>query len=307
MEEKLCFVQFLHPGPEHSPGANEIMPWNEGPHKRKFMLAKGKYMVQPEDTAKEEKITFWGEWEAPSKPTPLNPTPEQQKDGYPSYLQEPKLEELPKNFQKLQNTDPYVFGKQFLYMGCQQNTIKGATQLRYLEKGSVVLFGSSKNDEFLLDTVFVVKGYIDHDVSNFEEKLKANVSSVYWDVTVKPWYKGDCGFSGCQKEEKTAGCRGDEKQTWRLYFGATIHDRENDMFSFFPCKPDSEEKGFPRPAIQIQDIINGEITQGKKLNRMYPKDHGRIKELWREVVTQVQDKGLALGVYAEEPSCLTLS
>lgn len=298
-KEKLCFVQFLHPGPEHSPGKIAIMPWNERKHKRKFILANGKHVPKPGDTPKVGEITFWGEWEAPSKATPLNPSPANKAKGYPSYLQEPILEEIPKDFQNLQNTDPYVFGEQFLYIGCQQTTKVGTTQLRYLKNGSVILFGSSKNKEFILDTVFVVKDYIDHDASNFESILKNKVSSTYWNVTVLPWYKDEYGKPGCGNEEEPPVC-GNNKQSYRLYFGATYENHENGMFSFFPCKPDSKDKGFARPVIKLKGVVNGKIKQGKRLN---PKTSVEdVKELWQEVVDQVKCLGLELGTHADEPS-----
>jgi hypothetical protein len=54
----------------------------------------------------------------------------------------------------MQNTDPFVFGDQFHYTGCLQHTKRGATQLRYLDRGSVILFGSCREKrDFVVDTV----------------------------------------------------------------------------------------------------------------------------------------------------------
>ncbi len=49
-------------------------------------------------------------------------------------------------------------------MGCQQNTKRGATQLRYLDRGSVILFGSCVNGSLVLDTVFVADSWEDHSI-----------------------------------------------------------------------------------------------------------------------------------------------
>jgi hypothetical protein len=58
------FVQFPHPGGEHNPKA-DVMPWNTGGHRRKFMIAPGRYKTGDGSIAESE-LVFWGEWEAPS-------------------------------------------------------------------------------------------------------------------------------------------------------------------------------------------------------------------------------------------------
>ena len=37
MQDKLCFVQFMHTGGEHRPAADGRMQWNDGAHRRKFL------------------------------------------------------------------------------------------------------------------------------------------------------------------------------------------------------------------------------------------------------------------------------
>ena len=44
--EKLCFVQFLHPGGEHRPDDGSLKNWNTGPQKRKFARIAGKLNEQ---------------------------------------------------------------------------------------------------------------------------------------------------------------------------------------------------------------------------------------------------------------------
>ncbi len=41
------------------------MPWNMGPHKRKFLISAGRY-VQADGRRREGEVVFWGEWELPS-------------------------------------------------------------------------------------------------------------------------------------------------------------------------------------------------------------------------------------------------
>jgi hypothetical protein len=81
----------------------------------------------------------------------------------------------PASYHRLQNTDPFVFGERFLFTICQQHTATGPTQLRFLERGSVILFGSSVGRRFVLDTVFVVSRWIDHDHASYQQKLEGQV------------------------------------------------------------------------------------------------------------------------------------
>jgi len=151
MDEKLCMVQFLHPGGEHRPDVGAVKRWNTREHKRKFLVRPGKYVADAKLLAGE--IEFWGEWEPESRVVKAiaDPTPHSPRFIYDPYYV------LPDSYVGLQNTDPFVFGEQFQYTGCQQRTSNGATQLRFLSRGSVILFGSCENrNAFTLDTVFVV-------------------------------------------------------------------------------------------------------------------------------------------------------
>jgi hypothetical protein len=58
------FVQFPHPGQEHDP-ATDDMPWNTGPHRRKFLVAHGRYL-DGTDGVEDAELVLWGEWEPPS-------------------------------------------------------------------------------------------------------------------------------------------------------------------------------------------------------------------------------------------------
>lgn len=86
-----------------------------------------------------------------------------------------------------------MFGEQFHYTGCLQHTSKGETQLRHLDPGSLILFGSCKDRaRFVLDTVFVVAARrIGHSRQDHRRTLTDAVSSTYWQVTVEFWYGGN--------------------------------------------------------------------------------------------------------------------
>jgi hypothetical protein len=65
MDEKLCFVQFLHPSGEHRPDDGVIKRWNTKEHKRKCLVSPGKYVAG--EKLIEGRIEFWGEWEPESR------------------------------------------------------------------------------------------------------------------------------------------------------------------------------------------------------------------------------------------------
>ena len=285
--DELCFVQFMHPGGEHRPNRNGHMGWNQGGHRRTFIENAGRSYGQLSD----ERLRFWGEWEPDSRATAIT----QPLDDGPRFVHRPYYA-IPESFEHLQNTDPLVFGG-FYYTACQQRTRRGATQLRYLKRGSVVLFGSSVSDQFAIDTVFVVESWHDHDAGNFRACLKDHVPEAYYDITLEPWYSNDedarfCGASSCGAATP---------DSWRLYFGATVDNPVDGMFSFFPCMPANQcPQGFARPVIELPGAITQGLLQGKRLNRaLLP---GQLTKYWKCVREQVESSGLRLGVHANMPT-----
>lgn len=277
------FVQFLHPGQEHTPNKNNPnhIDWNKGDHKRKFLKNPGIYL-DGNNKVKSD-VIFWGEWEAPSDMIQKLIIEE---ETQPKYLFQPYFSPL--QYQGfLQNTDPFVFGDNFYYVCCRQTTKRGSTQLRFLGEGSVILFGSRLNHKFVLDTVFVVDKY--YDIKSLKQ-VSQYVPDTYVDVTLK--HILSCGNINQNK------CS--SNQNFRLYIGAKFDNPKNEMFSFFPCLPYKAKinNGFSRPVIQIPNIISDNQSQGYKINRNFKTN---IKELWTEVKNQVEKANLNLGIYTELP------
>jgi len=292
MDNRYCFVQFIHPGGEHIPDNEEYKFWNTGNHRRKFIKNKGEYIKGLKNTPKEEDIVFWAEWEPESKIVKAIANP--LRNG-PKYIYGPFYTKFEEKNPPLQNTDPFVFGNQFHYTICQQYKKECPTQLIYLEKGSVILFGSCQNrSQFMLDTVFVVGDYIDHEKATYEAVLKNKISETYKEVAIIPSYqktviKNKCGFKPVQNQ-----------QSFRLYFGATYNNSFDGMFCFFPCLPFGQaEKGFARPLIKLEGVIRDDLPQGNKLNRQNSTEN--IKKLWLAVVEQVLGQKLYLGVFTVLP------
>jgi hypothetical protein len=286
-EPALCAVQFIHPGGEHRPDApgTGIKRWNTGAHRRKFMRAEGT-SCDAEGAAHDGEILLWGEWEPPSK------VEESKASGpsYPQYLHRPFLEPRTE-FAGHQNTDPFVFGDEFLYTGCQQWRGKphgNPVQLRYLLPGSLILFGSCAGDRFLLDTVFVVRDFIDHDRDNYRDVLRGAVPDAYWTVTLGPWYSGP-----------------PDGRSFRLYRGASPANAVNGMFSFFPCRraDGAAASGFSRPDLSELSCVNPRLRQGWRATKL-----GNVAEaanVWHSVRQAVLAQGCELGVRAAIPAMVS--
>lgn len=291
-KESLCFVQFLHPGGEHSSDDGKNKAWNKGNHRRKFVKNGGKYVsgIQGARCNDTDTLGFWCEWEPDSL---VEPVFNQITDG-PAYIHTPYFS-TPNSFRNLQNTDPFIFGDRFKYTICQQNRKTGPTQLRNLSRGSVILFGSHIKGGFVLDTLFVVDHQIDHCITNYERKIKGKVSGIYMKTTLNPLYKSNRVNRSC--------AQANQKTSYNLYFGATYENKVDGMFSFFPAQIFYENpQGFARPVIQIPDVITDNLRQGYKLNR--GQNSEQVKELWNCVVKQVigsKNGKLKLGTRSDLP------
>jgi hypothetical protein len=289
MNNQTLFVQFLHPGAEHTPKSknDNFIPWNTENHKRKFIKNPGQYLEN--NCPRNSDLVFWGEWEPQSEVIQrFNPS----NSTYPKYLYQPYYS-IPLNKQGLQNTDPFIFGDQFHYVCCQQAKKTGFTQLRFLDKGSVILFGSCLNQKFVLDTVFVVETW--KEIESFEQ-VKSCACPTYQNVTLARVFNNSCS----PKPEDSCI----KNMSYRLYFGATYNKPVNGMFSFFPCLTYQQNmtSGFPRPVIQIEDVIKQNSTQGFKYNHPnYPKNIQTNQKLWEEVRKQVENANLKLGISTDLP------
>jgi hypothetical protein len=285
IHDELCYVQFLHPGKEHGPDSGRFKDWNRDQHKRKFVQNLGRHLRDGKPC--DGLLRFWTEWEPQSDVDSIR----KPVHGGPHFVHQP-FYVVPPSYNGLQNTDPFVFGSRFFYTCCQQRTVRGETQLKHLDSGSVVLFGSCVGGGFAIDTVFVVgKDPVEHTADDFG-KLQKTVPEVYWDVTIRPLYESQRGRSSRHP------CA--QGPSWRLYRGATIDDPENGMFSFFPCAPaEQSPNGFARPVIVNPAIISNRLNQARRVTcGLTPID---VKRFWNDVCKQVESANLCLGVSTEMP------
>lgn len=295
MENKRCFVQFMHPGGEHKPDGmtptgEAMKDWNTGEHKRKFLCNRGEYLTEPGASPQTDDLVFWAEWEPPS--TVMHYTDGAVPDR-PRYVYHPYYIAPPENI-IVRNSDPFVFGDRFLYSNCQHMTKRGPTRMRYLDRGSVLLFGSyKKKPGFVLDTVFVVDCWVDYDLLDYNDTLDRKITETFENVTLAT-LKHEA-----EEAAKTEPMR-NPNVSLRLYYGATPQHPVDGMFSFFPCRPYAEgDKGFARPTIRMEGKITDTLTQSRKCT--YEANPDKVCSWWKDAVNQVLAKGLHLGVRTRLP------
>lgn len=173
------------------------------------------------------------------------------------------------------------FGDRFLYTLCRQTKpIRGRprpTFLRDLAPGSMVLFGSLKGGEFVLDTALVVADGLLHDFSTWSTAIADRISETYATVTMRPTYQ-------------TAW-----PHQLRLYSGSTLDEPFDGMFSFVPCLPAARApRGFARPVVRLDGLITPGLMMGAKATRSLSL--AQVKHSWAAVAAQVIEQGLGLGV-----------
>lgn len=263
-------VQFPHPGREHAMPASGRRTWKLGSeaHKRTFLQSSGTYRRAATGDDQRGEVAFWGEWEGGVDLV----TEVEQVPGGPRWLCRPApraVAPMSSDGTPPQNTDPFVWGDAIRYTFCRQ---PGNGKLRRLGRGSVILFGSSVQHRFVLDTVLVVAGWIEHAKRS---DLAGQAEETYVRATIDPMY----GW-------------GEDDRTYRLYFGATPDEPVNGMFSFVPCRPAAGSRsGFARPSVELEGLIN---PNARMQARMLDADPERIPELWQVVVESVRSEGLAL-------------
>lgn len=271
------FVQFPHPGAEHTPKpptVGTVMDWNVGDHKRKFLRADGEYVL--DGRRRSGPLGFWGEWEAPSRIVDVWP----KDDHLPSFLHEP-LYRAPTG-PSYQNTDPLVFGDQFLYTNCKELNNQ---KLRKLTSGSVILFGSKKDGGFVLDTVFVIG-----------------------DEPPRPYEQGETGVLPDNPLADAVVFR--PLQTTKdvgkacVAYMARMHQSGIDgPYSFVPSRPDGEGMRFGRPALEPTGELAGLIEPNLAMgSRVLELPAAQLEAVWHHIVDVCDQHALARGVRVTAPS-----
>ena len=327
---QVYFVQFTHPGAEHVLSKTAIAngvttyPWNYKNHKRKFLETRAQY-VDNNNNLQNGEILFWGEWEPDSIVREIIPAPNQGNDlphniHNPLYITDknniPLAPQTIRNrktgkYLLRQNTDPFVFGDCFYYSLCKQSRF---VKLRYLTPGSIILFGSTINQNtpnayFALDTVFVVGDSTTYSPNTYMTDLQGFVSNYYtnimgMDLWSKYFKNNNIVGNSCSIKPSKNGCVSQMKYT--CYKGATYSNPINNMYSFVPCvlsanNPQGFERikltandfnniGLPMPGIHI---FTNNLNSAPKISIVSIKDN---KKIWDKIRTIVHSKGCFEGV-----------
>lgn len=295
---QVAIVQFMHPGVEPKlnktqiQNGNNICDWNcSNQHKRKFMQTPGKYL-DINGCLTSGDVYFWGEWEPWSKVNPImgtNPI-----GDFPHFIHEPVYytHNIPCNLPNVknlnrQNSDPFVFGDNFLYSLCQQNRqTNHPTKMMNLAPGSIILFGSRKTDQesnhyFALDTVFVVSERRQYNTNTYAKDLAGYVPANYNDIM---------GFQNSTEYVAYKGCSYNAQQI-------------NEMYSFVPCnKQGASTNGFERVKLTQKDLnitINNQIILSDGLSQGFKFTPSSIQEninIWNKIRTILKQNGYLEGV-----------
>jgi len=180
-----------------------------------------------------------------------------------------------------------VFGDTFRFSNCKQLTPRGRpSALQSLTRGSVILFGSQLDREFVLDTLFVVA-----DATPY---VPAEAGAL--DV--------DDAFRICTLESLTtleheqidvANAR------LTLFRAATFNASVAGMFSFVPARPaHGAAIRFARPTIILPGYVNPDSKQSPSGARC-PRTHNEVHSVWASVRRQVLDAECVLGVTFPTP------
>jgi len=270
------FVQFPHPGGEHNPLTDD-MAWNTGDHRRKFLIAPGRYL-DGDDQLGVADLVLWAEWEPPSRVERRWPA----SGRLPRALHRPYWAEPTRRVR--QNTDPWIWGEPMIYSNCKQifGPQRRPTSMQRLTHGSVICFGSTIDGEFCVDTVFVV-------------------------AAAEPWTPGEAADLAVDEAFKTctagslAARRRDAHLRLTLYRGATVDNPVQGMYSFVPARrADRGDLRFPRPPIRLPGFINPasrQSTWGSK--RSLPMN--TLRDNWEAVRHQVLAADLLLAVWLRTP------
>lgn len=172
-----------------------------------------------------------------------------------------------------------MFGDCFRYSNCKQQS---QTALRKLAPASLILFGSTLNGNFVVDTVFVVA-----DSQRFRPAHPPQCDDAFRVCTI-------------QSLLTDGGCSGDEFIFYkRATHGAPVYG----MYSFAPCRrEDSAKLRFSRPKISLPVCyLNPASTQSPR-GANEPRSVAEICGLWERVRQQVLDADCLLGISFSTPS-----
>lgn len=292
---KIWFVP--HPYNKSDNGA-VICPWNmSGLHRRKLLESHDASVIDASHIkSKDCKITFVGEWECCSEHRPNSKYKTGSKDIYKD-IHSPFLTVLDSHPQVL-NTDPFVFGDYFYYVCCKVRDD--------MKPGDIVIIGTFKKDnpyEFIVDTVMVLLG--NYEIKENEDKY---FPYAYYNVTLSKILPN---------KKVWIGKMYDNRKHNRNYLEHIYQDLENSyneiynknqkLFSFVPCKrliedPNNTQIVTSLPVITVKNSKGDVLKGARNGSHIEVSSASEMKDIFDDIVRQVQTNGFELGVYMPMPT-----
>ena len=164
-----------------------------------------------------------------------------------------------------------------------------------LDEGSMILFGSYGNGKdgefFQLDTVFVIKSYVDYHPAN-PESLKKHplISADFLKASFYPAFpKSNPALPSALK--------------LRLYFGGTFENPSaNGMYSFAPAKIKGKTaEGFARVPLKNLPHITNHLKQGYKGTSGLGISAAEALNYWQKIRDISRKHGCVEGVRFTQP------
>lgn len=274
------FVVIYHPGGHAK--HQKPLPWTTDKHKRKFMQMSGYATSAPDiRPTKKNELYFWGEYEPDTTGTPLTVPSGAIPNAYPYRVDVPDPI-VPQQQQGVLNTDPFVFCGPLIYSNCMQHHYVNI--IANLQPDDVLLFGSSLNKAFVLDTCIVV------DTATDLASYPFNPTSLFKYIT------GNL--------IRSANYRIVEGTTWSA----------GTPFSFVPAwdRLQPSNIGHPRPIIDLGKILahthSTSIYRPGQTSGMHSiggsiSNSKILAGMWSDVVAQVLNQGCLLGTSIDHPAC----
>ena len=313
-------ITFVHPGKEQSvlPENRKKSPcrnangwfrcgWSHNAHGRKFLEDGGEYVSADGKMHEAKSLCVWceAEWDTMYRPLSVPPAPGI--DIYPRRLHKlyPSIRSLTSGSM---NSDPYIFGSQFIYSNCRQKQLAKSPIL----PGDIILFGSikmgrnSQPRSFLLDTVFVASDAkfdvpVTTTLADIRKACKNRISDLFEKTVLVPLKSGNACATDAEKRRPI---------DFTLYFGASFHAKYQGMYSFAPIRvPGLEpvcggDQGYPRLVLtpnntsgKLRDAINFNINPRSGVSCKTGCD---TRKVWEELVKFVFSRGYVCGTGFKE-------
>jgi hypothetical protein len=256
-ERELVVVQVPHPGAEHDPGGFAVMGWNQAEHRRKFLRSDGRYL-DADGVLRAGAVTFWGEWEAPSRVVSRHPAAGA---GMPRFVHEPLMQPGEARARR-KNTGPFVFGGAFLHSNCRQFTSeRNPSRMQRLAPSWLALFGSTLDGCFVLDTAMVI-GSAEPYVIGGPDPFGDDVPDAFRAAALEPLAASKLNGVGAT-----------------LYRGRMYELGRQEMFSFVPVAGDG--RLFARPIIEVPRFVDPRNAESAQAT---PVTASKVAAAWHEVV-----------------------